>query len=460
MTKYIFLFLLVALVAVFIVDLSTVIMAGFIYFLGLAIIVLANWMNSRKLTPIIKIYQVVFTAGFIYICICYLYMSAHGYNFLLAQDIASYFLPVAESLLEHGSISRAEVENWKGYSFFSRYHYGYFGYLIPFGYLSSYLGANFYVSMQFSTLLVASLSSVIIFKLLTVNQIDHKRAYKYTLVICLFSVIFFYSTQLLRDIHIMFLYLLGIYLTFKTDFSISNLIKIFLIILTSCTLRIETGIYLFYLVPLYLLLTIKYSKNRIIPVLISFVVATGGIIFSGIYFNEFLRVFTQNNEIYLESDKGSGVVGSLQNIPLVGKFLSVAYNAIQPLPFWSKYTATIKDNRPEIFNLMTFPLSFATLLNFIVLFFILVFLFHSKTRARVSQHIPKPLVYHLYFGFIFLYLQSAVIDQRRLMAFYVIFYIFFYIIYTNITISDRKKLMLIAVSSYTVLQAFALFYKI
>lgn len=453
-------FLFISLLSIIFVDLKTTAFLMTIYFLGLAVIALLNINDKENLKYLINLYQIVFTVGSFYIFVCYLYMVSHNYEYLLAPDIGSYFLPVTEGLLEHGSIIHAEIENWKGYSFFSRYHYGYFGYLIPFGYLSSYLGANFYISMQFTTLLIASLSSTIIFKLLVINQIYYKKAYKYTLIICLFSVLFFYSTQLLRDINVMFLYLLGIYFTFKKDFSIINLIKIFLVIIASCTLRIETGLYLFYLVPLYLLLTVQYSKNKSIPIVMSFIVVTIGIIFLGAYFNQVLNVFSQNNEIYLQSDKGSGVVGNLQGIPLIGKILSIVYNVLQPLPFWGTYEATLEDNRPEIFNIMTFPLSFASLLNWTTLFFILAFLFHSKTRLRVLGFISSPLRYHLYFGFIFLYIQSAVIDQRRLMAYYVMFYILFFIIYNNISLRERNELILCAFSIYFALQIFSLIYKI
>lgn len=458
MTKNFILFATLALLGVMTVDFATIFLAIIIYFSGIALLFLVN-KKDKTTKQIIRIYQIVFSAGFAYICICYLFMTSHGYEYLLAWDIHNYFMPKIIEFLAHGSITSAMEENWSGFNLFSRYHSGYFGYLIPFAYLSDSLGANLYVSMQFSTLLIASLSAVVVFKLLLVNQFKPKKAFKYAIIICLFSVLFFYSTQLLRDIHIMFLYLLGIYLTFEKKFSLSRLAKLIIVILLSCTLRIETGLFQFILVPVYLLLTMQQSKKKVAAVSMSAVIAVGGLFMLATYSNQVVSILKNNSEIYLESDKGSGVIGTLQNIPVAGNVLSVIYNAVQPLPFWSKLT-TNDDFRPESYNIMTFPLSFASLFNWIALFYISAYMFNGKIRRKVSKNISKPLLYQLYIGFIFLYIQSAVISQRRLMAYYVIFYILFYIVYTTVTKKSREHLMIGAVSSYSVLQLFALFYKI
>jgi len=459
MTKNFILFATLVPLGVMTVDFATIFIAIIIYFSGIALLFLVN-KKDKTTKQIIRIYQIVFSAGFAYIGICYLFMTSHGYEYLLAWDIPMYFMPMTEKFLGYGSITSAMVENWSGFNFFSRYHSGYFGYLIPFAYLSEFLGANLYVSMQFTTLLIASLSAVVVFKLLLVNQFTPKKAYRYAIIICLFSVLFFYSTQLLRDIHIMFLYLLGIYLTFEKNFSLGHLFKLLIVILLSCTLRIETGLFQFILVPVYLLLTMQQSKKKVAAVSMSAVIAVGGLFLLATYSNQVVSILTNTSEIYLKSDKGSGVIGTLQNIPVAGNVLSVIYNAVQPLPFWAKYKASAGDYRPEMYNIMTFPLSFASLFNWITLFYISAYIFNGKIRRKVSENISKPLLYQLYIGFIFLYIQSAVISQRRLMAYYVIFYILFYIVYTTVTKKSREHLMIGAISSYSVLQLFALLYKI
>lgn len=460
MIFYFTLYFFIALVSMFIIDFSTTIMGMAIYVFGLLIVVITNLKDQKIIKSVVNIYQLIYIFGSLYIVLSYVYMNSHGYEYLLSPDIHDYFIPTLESYLEYNSIRVAEVENWTDFNFFSRYHSGYFGYLIPFGYFSSYLDANLYVGMQFTTLLVASLSGVVIFRIFLVNQVELKKAYKYTILICLFSILFFYSTQLLRDTHIMFFYLLGIYLTFKKEFSIAQLLKLLIVIGISCTLRIETGLFLFLLIPVYLLLSMQQSRKKAIIVLISLITTVIGISISTMYFNQITSVLFDNNEIYLESSKGDGIVGNLQKIPIIGGFLSIIYNAVQPLPFWSPYEAPLIDNRPEIYNIITFPLSFASFFNWIVILYIFYFLTNKKIRAKVILHISTPLRYQLYLGFIYLFIQSAVIDKRRLMAYYVIFYIFFYIIYINIEKKKRQEIMIIAASSYVFLQIIAFLYAI
>src|SRR5690606_17450767 len=120
-----------------------------------------------------------------------------------------------------------------------------------------FFGADFYLGQQVSVLLLYSFVGIVIYKLLIINNFDRKKAYKYTLVICVFSILFFYSSQVLRDVHILLLYLLGIYFTFKKEFSLINLIKIVLITYLCTTLRLESGLFMVILIPIYLLLSLQ-----------------------------------------------------------------------------------------------------------------------------------------------------------------------------------------------------------
>ena len=451
--------LAVCALSLIVLDFSTIILAIIIYFFGIFSIFL-TFKDKTRFINSLKVYQIIYLWGYIYIIFCYIYMISNNYSHLLAWDIENYFLPNIRFFLEYGSLIQAEKENWKDFNLLSRYQSGYFGYLIPFAYLSQYLGSILYVSMQFSTLLIASLSGSLIYNLLCCNNINEKKSFKYTLVICLFSVLFFYSTQLLRDIFVMFLYLLGIYFTFNTIFSWINLLKILIVVIFSFTLRVETGIFLILLIPMYLILTMQSSKKRDIAIFSSVVISLLGLVFLSINFSQIFSILNDNSDIYLESDKGTGVIGTLQSIPIIGSILAILYNAIQPLPFWSKYQIHGSFDRPEVYNIMTFPLSFASFFNWIVIFFILTFVFHNKIRKKVIPFVSKPLLYQLYLGILFLYIQSSVIDQRRLMAYYVVFYIFFYIIWVNISKNDKGRLFMCALSSYVVLQLFALIWVI
>lgn len=452
--------LIICTLSLFVLDLSTIIFAIFVYLFGVFCIFIASTnKDALNFVTYLKIYQIIYMCGFIYIVFCYLYMVSNGYSYLLAWDIENYFLPRVRELLDYGGILKAQSVNWENFNVFSRYQSGYFAYLIPFAYLSNYLSANLYVLMQFSTLLIASFSGPLIYRLLCVNNIESRKSYKYTLIICLFSIIFFYSTQLLRDIQVMFLYLLGIYLTFNKDFLFANLFKIFLVIFASCTLRIETGLFLFILVPIYLISSVQKSRKKNIAILFSGVVSVILLVIVFLNFNEISNILDNNSEVYFESDKGDGLIGNLQKIPVIGSLLAIFYNAIQPLPFWGYFDAPIQDNRPQMYNIMTFPLFFSSLFNWFALFTIFIFVVSEKTRNLIKGKLDRTLVYHIILGFIFLYIQASVIDQRRLMAYYVIFYILAFIIFTYVSKRDKQMLILMSVSIYSIMQILAFLLK-
>ena len=454
MIKNFLLFVLISISFIFFIDLWTIAYSIVIYTIGFLCISLVD---KNKLS--LRIYQSIFLFGLIYIYLCFIYMSSHNYSYLLAWDIENYFLPNVEYFLEFNNIFKAEKENFNDFNILSRYQSGYFAYLIPFAYLSKYLGSNLYISMQFSTLIMACFSGILINKLMLVNNINKKSAYKYTLIICLLSVVFFYSTQLLRDIQVMFFYLLAIYYTFKSDFSFVNLLKIIFIVLVSCTLRVETGLFLALTIPIYLYLTMNKGKNRNLAILSSILIFIISIFLLGLKSSEISEILANNSDYYLESDKGTGVIGTLQNIPIIGSILAIFYNAIQPFPFWLKLSNSFDINRSEMYNIMVFPLAIASFFNFIVLFFISFFMLNRKIRKNVTPNIPKPLILNIYAGLLYLYIQATVIDQRRLMAYYIIFYILFFVILKNLSLQDKKNLLYLSFMTYFSLQLVALILK-
>lgn len=439
------------------VDFQTVFYTLFIYFSCFFLVFFFDVSNS---SINIKIYNIVFCFGSIYISLCYGYMVENSYDYLLSPDIGSYFLPKTIDFLQYNSLIKAQIYNWSDFDFFGRNHVGYFSYLIPFIYLAEYFDSNYYVSMQYSTLIISCFSGVLISKLIRLNGIDSNKSYRYTLVICLFSTVFVYSTQLLRDILVMFLYLLGIYYTFNRKITVFGMLWIFLIIFYSCTLRIETGLFLMVLIPIYFLS--NYHETKLKGNLLFWGIFLFLIIFFFLILNleKILNVLSNNNDYYLVSDKGSGVVGALQKIPLAGNILSIFYNVAQPLPFWYVLEVPPSDNRPEIYNVMNFPFITASFLNWLVLFGILVSLFVKKIRIKVYSNISKILLYHLIAGFGFLYMQASVIDQRRLMAYYVLFYVLFFIIMKYTNGREKRGIIVFSSISYILLHIISSLFKI
>ena len=218
-------------------------------------------------------------------------------------------------------------------------------------------------------------------------------------------------------------------------------------------------LFLFLLLPIYIISSLEKSNKKDYTIFFSIIISVLFIIFIIVNFNQIFNILSQNSEIYFESDKGDGVIGNLQKIPFLGSFLAIFYNAIQPLPFWIYFNAPLQDNRPEMYNIMTFPLFFSSLFNWFTLVAIITFSLSKKIKNLIREHLDKTLVYLMFSGLIFLYIQAAVIDQRRLMAYYVIFYIFAFIIFNFISKKDKISLIFITLLTYSAIQLIAFLIK-
>lgn len=451
------LMLFVSLIGIFIVDFQTMIFLFFFYIVGVSITSITN--NKNKLI-VLDIYKVLYIIGSVYMLLCYLYMEFHDYDFLLAVDIPYAFLPNTQKYMKNSNLYYALLDIWSNYYLFVRFEPGYYSYSTLFGFLGEFFRANFYVSQQIATLFIYPLIGVFVFKIMIKNNFKAKKAFKYSLIISICTIILFYSSQALRDIHIALLYLMTIYLTFKDRFDILNLAKIILLILITTTFRVESGLFLLLLIPTYLLITLHNKKQRNFVIYISLFILIGLMSFSIAYYNQISSVFEANHEIYIEGiTEGSGVISSLQRVPIAGDFASIIYNGVQPLPFWSRNFWD--GNNPlgaEVYNIMNFPKSISSFFNWFVIVYILFWLFSKGLRRKTKEYISKPLQYQLWIGLVFLYMQSAVIDQRRLMAYYCIFYILFFIIYNHIGAKDKKQITITAIFSFVALQIIGLIY--
>ncbi|MGM0634767.1 MAG: hypothetical protein ACQESK_01785 [Bacteroidota bacterium] len=439
-----------------VVDMQTMLFFLFVYVIGMTVNNVFNRGQEAKLSS--KVFNRVFTLGGIYMLISFFFMTINNFDFLLAYDPYYYFIPTTKEYLLSGSYWSALEAIWSTYDFFNRFQSGYFTYAALFGYLSDFFGANFYLGQQISVLLLFSFVGVVIFKLLKTNNFTVNKSYKYTLLICVFSILFFYSSQILRDTHILLMYLLGIYFTFKKEFSLFNLLKIILVIYICTTLRLESGLFMMILIPTYLLLSLQHSKKKIIVVIFSGLIAVSGVALSMNYLPQFTEVTEANQEAY-GGDKGAGIIGTLQKVPIAGDFTAIIYNAAQPLPFWSRLS-TSSTNREDqaVYNAMNFPRSFASFFNWLVIVYIVFWLLNKKIRKRVKPFISKPLTYQLWIGLLFLFLQADVISQRRLMPYYVMFYILFFIIYSNLQMEKRKQINFVVVVSFVLVQGVGYIY--
>ena len=415
----------------------------------------------------VKIYYFLFVFASFYILACKLYMDDKNYDHLLTVDSWEVFIPMTEYYLNTSKgLLDALSYVWDDYFIFKREMPGYYTILIFGGWLSEIFKTDLYLTLQLSTLFLASFIGVVLYRLFLKNGFDQKESYKNTLIISFLSVLFFYSTIILRDSHIALLYLVAIYLTFKKEFSIVTVVLLLFVSIVTGTLRSESGLFLLMLIPLYLFMSLQVSKHKILTFFMSFFVVIM-IIYLGMSQQEEVKtVYDDNRKHYIDADKGGGVIGSLDSIPLVGKMGAIVYNAVLPIPCWrllkspSRGKAVLReDYRREVYNIMNFPRIITAFLNWLVLLHICAWLLSQDLRKRTKNLVSKPLFYQLLSGLLFFYLQATVLSHRRLMGYYCVFYILFFIIYRVFTSEQKRVLMFWTIFSFLMLQVFGVVYE-
>lgn len=458
---YIFLLFILSLFGALIINIQTMLFMWFVYFIGSAITCGVNRGDERKIA--LKIFQILFFAGFAYLLLYFSYMLSKNYQYILVFDSYDVFFPNILEYIEEGSYMKSISSIWENYDFFNRFQTGYYTYAVSFAYISELFGADFEFGQHLSVLLLYPFVGIMIYKLLKINYFNETKAYKYTLIISLFSIVFSYSSVVLRDMHILLFSLIGIYYTFNKRFSLKTLAKIVVIIYIVTLFRIESGLFLALLIPAYLLSTLHTSKYKALVIGASFAIVLGALVLIVAYYDDIQSVYEFNQGAYVEKvQDGSGMIATLQRIPIAGDLASIMYNAVQPLPFWSRFTPPMGDTRlgAEVYNVMNFPRSFAAFFNWFVVLYILAWVFIRGLRDSTKGLIQKPFMYQLWIGLIFLFIQSAVVSQRRLMPYYVVFYLFFFLIYDNMQPDKKKYLNIVVVGLYVMLQLVGVVYKI
>jgi len=431
--------------------------ASLVYFLSLiSEVIICAFFSSRSNRKVYtKITIVLFSIGWAYLLSCYLYMAGHGYEWLFSYDTINHFIPVTEEALfnSEGVYSKginylfSDVNLVVGREPFSQ------SYFYTWGFLAYSCGFDIYLGLQLSSLILFPLVGVYLYKIIRIEELSCKPT-RSVFLICCCTIVFFYATQIMRDFLVLALYLIAIYLSLKREFSVRNLICLILIIVLTSGIRIESGLFLISSLVVYLYATLNKNQGSVVNMAI--IAVAGFLVLLAVqYMPVIISVTSENYENYMGADHGSGIVGSLQAIPILGSFLSILYNAAQPIPFWSKLIVTGKSlYGAEAYNIMAFPLVFASAFNIFTIVVCLSALFSRKYRSKVtlSRHFKLQLLV----GFFFLYIQATVISQRRLMPYYCLFYIVALSVYEKLSAKDKKNIWFVTSVVFLGLQFFGL----
>lgn len=445
-------FILVSVLAgMLFIDVSSFIFTFAVYCAGLLII---RFISRNDKIDYYKIFTTLFFTGALYMFLCYGYMSYNKFSYLFSFDTINYFLPETERFLKYDSLMIALSKIWDNFSLFGYFKPGYFTYAVIFGFAGKALGVDLYFVQQVSSLLIYAFSGIFVFRIFLKCGFYCTEASKNTIIVMICSIVFFYSSQIMRDIHIMLLFLAVIYYMLDSYFRISSVIKIFVLSLICCTFRIESGLFLFFQVPVYLWLNLNKSNRKNWVFTLSIIIFFLFILWIIPKIDSIFQVFEKNKDYYIEDiSQGSGIIGTLQRIPIVGDVLSIIYNMLQPVPFWSRFSPPAAAKYGvEAYNIMRFPVAISATFTFFSLMIFFSSVFSKTVRARCLKALQRPFKIQLLMCFIFLYLQAAVVTQRRLMAYYIIFYVLCFLIWKTLTALQKKTLISYSVLFFIILQ--------
>lgn len=452
--KQIFFLALVSFIGAIVLNFQSICFAALLFFIGEIIV---RFSNVHERNYLIRVFHTLYNAGLLYAIACTIYMRVHDYEWLLAFDTINYFLPQTQMFIEEGNGNYLLTLKaiFEDYNIFSEHQYLYFAYTCLWGIIAQATDTDFYFVIQLSTLILFPFIGIFLYKILRLESFSTTESFKYAIYICLFSIVFSYSSQILRDLHVMLMYIIAFYITIRYKASLYSLSLLSLIIFLTFGLRVESGIFLCSFIPLMLLASIRRRGLGQYLVILSVIVLIVFYVVIQRNYQIIQMIYETNLEEYVNPiAEGTGMIGTLQKIPIIGSVLSILYNAVQPMPFWRILTPTdAAIYGGEAYNIMNITRATSSFVNLLAIIYILYWLF-SKTKG-IQPH--KAFVYQLWLGIIFLYLQSAVMAQRRIMAYYCLYYIFALMIFHKLSHKERTTLNVVATSLFIVFQIMGIY---
>lgn len=299
-----------------------------------------------------------------------------------------------------------------------------------------------YLPLLQTTVIIASIYAIFLYKLLSLFE-EHK-AFKYSLYYVICGPVALYAFVLLRDMHIAFLFLLGIYIILKDPPLVKGVVGLTIIDVLLFSLRFQHGI--FFILFIILFLHNKF-KNAKIVFWISIICV--GFVFSALLIasydiiEETTVVYTENT---IEKANAGGLAMRLLKLPTpIREITCSAFSQIFPFPFW------LIDRKIENIcdGLILFLMMLRSAFWYFVAFTVAKMLIKKVVFRQCKQFMP------LLFIAVMLIVSgsSEYYEIRRFMGVYPIIYlVFFYILNCiNIEHNSLRQTKTQAVLLYTAL---------
>ena len=375
-----------------------------------------NTVNSCNRYWVRKAFNVVFSLTTVFACIHYLDTVVNWNDFAIGWKDEYKFW----SFTQEGSVN--DIGSLFYDCFIRRIHITDEGYLF---YISiiSYIANNFFdgnhLLLQFlGSGLFGCLASVVLFKIYS-RYFNAKEAYTNTWILSFCSVVFFYSFQFLRDIHIYCFYLVAFNMLLDRC-SVKGVVFFILLTIIVFQLRFANGLFCLVLLAYYFYKQFRKYK-WLLPVFIIIVIS----VFLK-YFGEDYYAVVQAMNRYMEFTEEA--IGSEQGLSAVivrlpsGIKESVSFLnfMLQPFPSWNGLLESI--------NIFDGIIGILPMIYQLFWFFVFALTVKWLVFDKKFKELPLDMRWLLIIVFIFICLNLSNPNQRRIMCAYpIVFLVYAYV---------------------------------
>ena len=344
------------------------------------------------------------------------YYDIVNYDLYTYPDEVDHFIPFVDDVILSSNTFSSIYEKSLNYNIGENYgYYVYIGGLCFF--CKNVLGDYNIMQLFLSSVFISCLYSLVLYKLISLYVSD-KMACKYSVFFMLCSPIVLYSFPVLRDIHISFLFLLGIYIVIrKCDLKYGIPIMLVLNLLL-ITIRTEHG--LFFSVIFLVYVYIKSSRYKVLFITLMSVFVVLG--YSYIQYS--LNVAGETSEMYSGIVQNNAHLGGfgmkLLMLPTPMKEIVCSfYSQIFPIPPW--YYIYECDS-----TLFSYIIAFLRTIKTIMWFYVIFIVIYSFVFYKVYSKVQDEYKYLLLVTLMLIVACSTEFNEvRRFMCCYPIVYLLF-----------------------------------
>lgn len=259
------------------------------------------------------------------------------------------------------------------------------------------------------------LSSIVLFRILT-RHIEVDKAFRYTLIFSLCSLFLFYSTVIIRDIVICFLYLCAFDIVDR-KFSLLGVLKLLILIILTWGIRLYSGVFMVAFLAYYVYVRFRNSQLKsVATILFAAVIIAAGVGLMASSLMEQTSAELQGYEELSAERSAGGIVSKLQTLPPgISHLAIVLFTMIRPLPPLGIYIGV------ETFSHFTMSTMFliAGFFWFVVFYSLCYKLFVQKYIFKISFETVVLLIVCL----VFLLANASHPDIRRMLPVFPVLFV-------------------------------------